>query len=72
MDEALSDNMNTTVRASVYPIHPTEKQLVAACLAQDRRAQKQLYDKYKDAMYTLAYRVTNDFELAQMYFRKPF
>lgn len=30
----------------------------------DRRAQKELYDRYSRAMYTAAYRITGDFELA--------
>lgn len=41
-----------------------EKELIAACLQNDRLAQKELYERYKRAMYTLAYRVTGDFELA--------
>lgn len=35
------------------------------CLAQDRLAQKALYDRYKDAMFTLCLRVLNESELAQ-------
>ncbi len=42
----------------------TEAELLAACLAKDRLAQRTLYDRYKQAMYTTAYRITNDFELA--------
>ena len=42
----------------------TESELIDACLAQDRLAQKMLYDRYSAAMFTLAYRMTNDFELA--------
>ncbi len=41
-----------------------EKNLIAACLANNRMAQKQLYDQYKRAMYTLAYRIVGNFELA--------
>lgn len=41
-----------------------ETDLLDRCLAQDRRAQKVLYDRYKDAMYTLCYRITNDRDLA--------
>ena len=37
-----------------------EKRLVEACLRNDRKAQKQLYDVYKDAMYSLAYRLLRD------------
>ncbi len=42
----------------------TETDLIQACLADDRMAQKALYEKYKKAMYTLAYRITGDFESA--------
>lgn len=48
-----------------YPIPEEELRLIEGCLAQDRRAQKALYDKYKDAMYTLAFRITADSDLAQ-------
>ena len=42
----------------------TNAELIERCLAQDRLAQKKLYDLYKTAMYTLAYRMCNDFGLA--------
>lgn len=42
----------------------TERDLIQHCLANDRNAQRQLYERYKNAMYTLAYRVTGDFETA--------
>jgi RNA polymerase sigma-70 factor (ECF subfamily) len=42
----------------------TEQELVQSCLRNDRLAQKNLYDKYKKAMYTLAYRITGDYEMA--------
>jgi len=48
-----------------FTISDTESALVDACLGNDRLAQKALYNRYKDAMYTIAYRITNDFELAQ-------
>ncbi len=41
-----------------------ESTLIARCIAHERLAQKELYERYKKAMYTLAYRVTNDFEAA--------
>lgn len=47
-----------------YPISMTETDLIEGCLANDRLAQKRLYDKYKKGMYTVAYRITGDFELA--------
>ncbi len=46
-------------------LHLTETQLVQGCRAKDRLAQKALYDRYKTAMYTLAYRITNDFGQAE-------
>ncbi|MCI4671001.1 MAG: RNA polymerase sigma factor [Bacteroidia bacterium] len=56
-----------TVKKSIakYTMNPLEENLLERCLGQDPRAQKELYDRYKDAMYTLCYRITNDFELAQ-------
>lgn len=42
----------------------TERTLIDDCLANDRNAQRLLYERYKKAMYTLAYRVTGDFETA--------
>jgi RNA polymerase sigma-70 factor (ECF subfamily) len=42
----------------------TDRILIEACIANDRKAQHQLYERYKNAMYTLAYRITADFELA--------
>lgn len=42
----------------------TERQLIEACLNHDRRAQHLLYERYCKAMYTIAYRITGDFELA--------
>lgn len=45
-------------------ISMTEAELIEGCLAQDRLAQKTLYDRYSQAMFTVAYRITNDFELA--------
>lgn len=40
----------------------TDSDLINACLRNDRSAQRILYDRYKRAMYTLAYRLTNDFD----------
>jgi RNA polymerase sigma factor (sigma-70 family) len=49
---------------TTYQVSMTEKELVQSCLANDRIAQKNLYDKYRKAMFTLAYRITGDFEAA--------
>jgi len=48
-----------------FIISEKESALVDACLNNERLAQKALYNRYKDAMYTVAYRITNDFDLAQ-------
>ncbi len=40
----------------------TESELIQRCLAADPIAQRTLYDRYKKAMYTLAYRITGSFE----------
>jgi RNA polymerase sigma factor (sigma-70 family) len=42
----------------------SEKELIEGCLAQNRLAQKTFYDRYSRAMYTLAYRLTHDFDVA--------
>jgi RNA polymerase sigma-70 factor (ECF subfamily) len=42
----------------------TETELIDRCLAQDRLAQKELYERYSRAMYSAAYRITGDFDLA--------
>jgi RNA polymerase sigma factor (sigma-70 family) len=39
-----------------------EAELITGCLLHDRIAQRILYDRYKKAMYTLAYRITGDFD----------
>ncbi len=41
-----------------------EFDLVDMCLDGDSRAQRDLYDKYKDAMFTLCYRICGDFDMA--------
>ena len=40
----------------------TENELIEACLKSNRFAQRTLYDRYKKAMYTFAYRLTGDFD----------
>ena len=46
--------------------------LILLCLKQDRAAQKQLYDNYKDSLYTIAYRMTQDFDLASDILQEAF
>ena len=43
----------------------TNKELIIACQQTDRLAQKELYDRYKTAMFTLIYRITNDLNLSE-------
>jgi len=49
-----------------------EKRLIKNCLRQDRMAQRMLYEKYKTAMFTCAYRICNDQELAQDILQEAF
>ncbi len=44
--------------------HGTTKKMVQGCLKNDRHFQKKLFEKYKDAMYTLAFRILRNEELA--------
>ncbi|MCB0642008.1 MAG: RNA polymerase sigma factor [Phaeodactylibacter sp.] len=48
----------------VPKLNTTENELIEGCLSGDRLAQKALYEKYKRAMYSLAYRITGDFDAA--------
>jgi RNA polymerase sigma-70 factor (ECF subfamily) len=43
----------------------SDKEIIAGCRRGDRGAQKALYDLYNSQMYTLAYRITGNFEEAQ-------
>ena len=47
-----------------YTLPQQEHDLIDACIEKNRLAQKRLYVKYKDAMFTLTYRITGDFSLA--------
>ena len=47
-----------------FTISMIESDLIDACLANDRLAQKKLYEKYKNAMYSVCYRITNDYDMA--------
>ncbi|MDD2633713.1 MAG: RNA polymerase sigma factor [Bacteroidales bacterium] len=40
----------------------SETDIIEACLKSDRVAQKALYDQFKTRMYTLAYRITGNFD----------
>ena len=50
----------------------TESELIDACLASDRLAQKELYDRYSRAMYSAAYRITSDFDIANDVLQEAF
>jgi RNA polymerase sigma-70 factor (ECF subfamily) len=41
-------------------LNPDERRLVQDCLKRERHAQKELYDRYKDAMYTIAFRISSN------------
>lgn len=41
-----------------------DREIVHRCIQSDRRSQKQLFDQYKDAMYTISYRILKDKEVA--------
>ena len=45
--------------------YSSEKDILSGCRRGDRVAQKALYETYKTQMYTLAYRITGNFEEAQ-------
>ncbi|MFT6872672.1 MAG: RNA polymerase sigma factor (sigma-70 family) [Roseivirga sp.] len=44
--------------------HIEEKRLIKKCIGKDRLAQRVLYEQYKTAMFSTAYRITNDWDLA--------
>lgn len=43
--------------AAAYPVPPDEARLLAGCLAGDRTAQQQLYQRYRAAMFSTALRM---------------
>ena len=43
---------------------PIERKILKGCLVNDQKSQKMLFDRYKDAMYTIAFRILRDEELA--------
>lgn len=64
--------MAASARDTPFSLPAAEQALLEGCLAEDRRAQRALYDRYKDAMYTLAYRITGDFDLAEDVLQEAF
>lgn len=53
-------------------IRMTEAELIEACIAEDRLAQKNLYHRYSKAMYNVAYRITGEFESANDVLQEAF
>lgn len=47
-----------------FAVSSEENKIIDGCLANDRLSQRALYDRYKRAMYTIAYRITGDFHYA--------
>ncbi len=56
----------------IYAPSMTETELIEACLQNDRLAQKELYERYNRAMYSSAYRITGDFDLANDVLQEAF
>ncbi|MEN0004633.1 MAG: RNA polymerase sigma factor [Bacteroidota bacterium] len=55
-----------------FTLSMTEMDLIEACLDNNPLAQKELYSKYCDAMYTTSYRITSDFDLANDVLQEAF
>ena len=45
-----------------FVLNPKEESIVTRCLANDRTAQKELFYRYKDGMFTVAMRITQHYE----------
>jgi RNA polymerase sigma factor (sigma-70 family) len=54
--------MTKAIVLTSHEIEPAD--MVDRCINGERLAQKQLYDQYKTAMFTVAYRILNDFDQA--------
>lgn len=50
------------LKHTFFPV--TDHQLISLCQLNDRKAQKALYDRYSQAMFTTAYRITGDMDWA--------
>jgi RNA polymerase sigma factor (sigma-70 family) len=55
-----------------YKLSETESEIVAGCKKNDRTMQKALYDRYKSAMYSTAYRITGNSDLAHDVLQEAF
>lgn len=56
--------MKLTFKTNKIQHHQVENDLIEGCVRKEYKAQKQLYDQYKDAMYTIAFRMLNEEESA--------
>jgi len=45
-------------------IYPTEKDLIDACISQNRQAQFELFERYKVAMFNVVFRISSDYDQA--------
>ena len=64
--------MKLTVKIDTARNNQGENDLVEGCIRKDYKAQKQLFDLYKDAMYTIAFRMLNDGEEANDVLQEAF
>jgi len=48
-----------------YDVPPTDRELIARCLAGDADAERALYDAHVDRIYRLVYRMAGDVDLAE-------
>ena len=56
----------------IFIIQLEEVDLIEGCLRNDRAIQKKLYDKYCDAMYTIVYRILNNYDEANDVLQEAF
>ncbi len=61
MDATISSILPTFNQKCIlsYQVDPYEIELVDGCLKGDRLSQRALYDRYKDAMYTILFRMVD-------------
>ncbi|MFH1119938.1 MAG: RNA polymerase sigma factor [Bacteroidota bacterium] len=52
--------MKLTFKTDKVQHNQVEDDLIDGCIRKDYKSQRQLYDQYSDAMYTIAYRMLND------------
>lgn len=64
--------MKLTVKIDTARNNRGENDLVEGCIRKDYKAQKRLFDLYKDAMYTIAFRMLNDTDEANDVLQEAF